>query len=257
VLIIEADGQAGDRCELCYVRRSRNRSGQTVMKNLIVSMLLLLPGPASAAGLLDSFSDQQSVTGLRQALEQGSLAAVAALGKTDGFLGNPKVRIPLPDNFRKVEKLMRPLGYGKQLDELETTMNRAAEAAVPEARKLFVDAVGKMTVTDAKTILTGDNDAGTRYFRKHSESGLTAAFLPIVTRYTEKLGLARQYNKLAGKAARFGLVEEKDARIEDYVTRKSLDGLFFMVAEEEKAIRANPVKAGGDLAKKIFGALGR
>ncbi len=227
------------------------------MRHLLFPLLLLLPVSPSAAGLLDSFSDQQSVAGLRQALEQGSLAAVAALGKPDGFLANPKVRIPLPENFRKVEKVMRPLGYGKQLDELETTMNRAAEAAVPEARKLFVEAVGKMTVSDAKAILTGGGDAATRYFRQHSETGLTGLFLPIVSGYTQKLGLARQYNKLAGKATRFGLVEEKDARIEDYVTRKALDGLYFMVAEEEKAIRANPAKAAGDWAKKIFGALGR
>jgi len=227
------------------------------MKILAIPLLLLLPLPAAEAGLLDSFTDQQSVTGLRQALEQGSLAAVAALGKTDGFLGNPKVRIPLPENLRKVEGMMRPLGYGRQFDELTTTMNRAAEAAVPEARKLFVDAVAKMTVSDAKTIISGPQDSATQYFRKNSEASLTERFLPVVSGYTEKLGLARQYNKLAGKAARFGLVGEQDARIEQYVTRKALDGLFFMVAEEEKAIRTNPAKAAGDWAKKIFGALGR
>ena len=217
-------------------------------------MLLTLSLGAFAAGL-SGISNQEASGGLKEALLQGSSAAVAKLGVTNGFLGNPKVKIPLPPSLDKAHKMMRMVGMGKQADELVVTMNRAAEAAVPEAKPLLIDAVKRMSVQDAKAILTGGDDSVTRYFARSTSAALTARFLPIVKRATDKVGLAQQYNAYVGKGARFGLVKEKDANIESYVTQKTLDGLFLMIGEEERAIRSNPLGQASSLLKKVFGAL--
>ena len=211
----------------------------------------------STAADLSGFTNQQSVTGLKDALTQGAANAVATLGKQDGFLGNPKVKIPLPGPLAKGEKLMRTLGMGKQADDLVTAMNHAAEEAVPEAKTLLTDAVKKMSVQDAKGILTGGEDSATQYFRSKTETALRGKFLPIVTKTTSKVGLAQQYNEFAGKAASTGLMKGDNTKVENYVTQKALDGLFLMMAEEEKKIRQNPVQAGTDIAKKIFESLKR
>jgi hypothetical protein len=195
------------------------------------------------------------VGGLKAALEKGTGAAVDALGRTDGFFGNGAVKIPLPDSLKRYEKLMRGVGMGKYADELILTMNRAAEAAVPEAKKLFVDSVRKMTVQDAKGILTGGQTAGTEYFKRTTSEPLRVKFLPIVKQATAKVKLAEKYNQYAQKGVAFGLVKKEQANLDDYVTQKALDGLFYMVGEEEKKIRQNPVQAGSDLIKKVFGAL--
>src|SRR5262245_12655514 len=134
-------------------------------------------------------------------------------------------------------------------------MNRAAEAAVPEAKKLLVESVKKMSVQDAKGVLTGGQTAGTDYFKRTTSDPLRAKFLPIVKQATAKVGLAHKYNEYAEKGAKFGLVKKENANLDDYVTQKALDGLFFMVAEEEKKIRQDPVKAGSDIIRKVFGAL--
>ena len=211
----------------------------------------------STAADLSGFTNQQSVAGLKDVLTQGAANAVATLGKQDGFLGNPKVKIPLPGPLAKGEKLMRTLGMGKQADDLVTAMNHAAEEAVPEAKTLLTDAVKKMSVQDAKGILTGGEDSATKYFRSKTETALRDKFLPIVTKTTSKVGLAQQYNEFAGKAAHTGLMKGDNTKVENYVTQKALDGLFLMMAEEEKKIRQNPVQAGTDIAKKIFESLRR
>jgi hypothetical protein len=192
--------------------------------------------------------------GVKDALTQGAVDAVAKLGQVDGFFANPRVHIPLPDSLRKGAKVMKSLGMGRQVEELELAMNRAAEAAVPDARELLVAAVRKMSVKDAESIVTGGNDAATAYFRKETEGALKSRFLPVVTRATEKVGLAQQYNRFVDTAGRFGLVKGGQ-KVEDYVTAKALDGLYATIAEEEKAIRANPVQAGTELARKVFGAV--
>jgi enolase len=147
------------------------------------------------------------------------------------------------------------MGMGKQFDELVLSMNRAAEAAVPEAKALLVDAVKKMSVEDAKKILTGGDTAGTEYFKQHTEAPLSKKFLPIVKQATDRVGLAQQYNSLASQAKPFGLVKDDQATVEQYVTKKALDGLYLMIAEEEKAIRKDPVGQSSALLKKVFGAL--
>jgi len=204
---------------------------------------------------LARFSTQDQIESLREALTQGAKTSVSTLAQKDGFLGNPRVRIPLPDNLQKADRIMRKIGMGKYSDQLITSMNRAAEAAVPEAKDLLVGAIRKMTVTDAKNILTGGDDAATRYFRQSTETELTAKFTPIVGKAMEKVRLAETYDRFAGKGAQFGLVDKRDARLEDYITRKAMDGLFLIMAEQEKAIRDHPLQATGDVAKKIFAAI--
>jgi len=206
---------------------------------------------------LGSLSNADATGGLKDALTQGSAAAVSKLGVENGFLGNDKVKIPLPDALKRVEGGLRLLGMQKQADELVTAMNRAAEQAVPEAKALLVGAVKNMNVQDAKGILTGGDTAATEYFRRTTSDQLTQKFLPIVTKVTAKVGLAEKYNNLAGKGAQLGLVDAKQAKIENYVTQKTLDGLFLMIAEQEKAIRKDPVGSATGMAKKVFGLLGK
>ena len=215
---------------------------------------LVINSPAFAAGL-DSISNTDANSGLKQALTDGSAAAVAMLGKENGFFGNPKVKIPLPPTLQKIEGALRLAGMRKQADELVLAMNRAAEAAVPEAKALLVDSVKKMSVQDAKGILTGGDTAATEYFKRTTQAQLTQRFLPIVKKATDKVGLAEQYNSLAGQGAQLGLIKKDQATIEGYVTQKALDGLYFMIAEQEKAFRQNPVGATSDIVKKVFGAL--
>ncbi|HEX9396105.1 MAG TPA: DUF4197 domain-containing protein [Burkholderiales bacterium] len=204
---------------------------------------------------LDDITNKDAVAGLKAALEKGSHAAVASLGKSDGFLRNPKVRIDLPDSLERAEKAMHRLGMGKYADELIVAMNRAAEQAVPEAKQLFVDSVKKMSVQDAKGILTGGDTAGTAYFKRTTSKQLHERFLPIVKKSTAKVGVAQKYNDYAEKGASLGVIDKADANLDEYVTQKALDGLYLMVAEEEKKIRKDPVGTGTAIIKKVFGAL--
>lgn len=215
---------------------------------------LLLAASAQAVGLAD-ISGKDANGGLKEALTQGAGKAVDLLGKKDGFLANPKVKIPLPESVQKVEGILRGLGMGKKADELVTAMNRAAEAAVPEARTLLVNSIKQMSVEDAKGILTGGDDAATQYFRRTTSGPLTEKFKPMVKAAMDKVQVAKKYEQLAGKASSYGLVREEDAQLENYVTKKALDGLYLMIAEEEKAIRKDPLGAAGSLAQKVFGAL--
>lgn len=221
----------------------------------ILSAFALLVISSHASASLDLISNTDAVSGLKQALNEGSIAAVSKLGVENGFFGNPQVRIPLPPSLKRVEGAMRALGMKKQADELVLSMNRAAEAAVPEAKQLLVDAVKKMSVQDAKGILTGGDTAGTEYFKRNTQSQLTQRFLPIVRKATERVGLAQQYNSLAGQGAALGLVKEDQATIERYVTQKTLDGLYLMIGEQEKALRKDPVGATSSIVRKVFGAM--
>ena len=209
---------------------------------------------AQAITLAD-LSNADASKGLKTALEKGALSAVALLGATDGFLGNEKVRIPLPGYLNDAVGLLRTLGQGARVDELITAMNRGAEAAVPMAKDMLLGAIKTMTPTDAKGILTGGETAVSKFFEDKTRPQLGVKFLPMVRKATEKVGLADKYNQVAGKAADMGLVKKEDANIQQYVTTKALDGLFFMIAEEEKKIRQNPAAYGSALLSKVFGAL--
>ena len=222
-----------------------------VLLAVVITPFISLP---AVAGIAD-ISNADASSGLRQALTDGSAAAVKLLGAENGYFANPKVKIPLPPSLQKIESGLRMLGMKKKADELVLSMNRAAEAAAPEAKQLLVDAVKKMSVQDAKAILTGGDTAATEYFKRTTQAQLTQRFLPIVKKATDRVGLAQQYNNLAGQGVQLGLVKKDDASIESYVTRKALDGLYLMIAEQEKSFRTNPVGAASDIVKKVFGAL--
>lgn len=221
----------------------------------VLAAVLLLAQQRAQAFSLDELSNKDAAQGLKVVLEKGALAAVNLLGRPDGFLGNEKVRIPLPGYLEDAAKLLRTFGQGARIDELVTAMNRAAETAVPMAKDVLLSAVKSMNVSDAKKILAGGDTAITSFFAEKTRNPLGIKFLPIVTQATAKVGLAEKYNQVAGKAADMGLVKKEDANIQQYVTGKSLDGLYLMIGEEEKKIRQNPVAAGSALLEKVFGSL--
>jgi len=211
----------------------------------------LLPWAGTAwAGAL---SEGDAAGGVRAALERGALVAVGLLGRPDGFLGNPKVRIALPGFLNDAAKLLKATGQGKRVDELVTAMNRAAEAAIPEAKALLVQTVKSISVQDALAIVRGGDTAVTDFFAGKTRVPLTEKFLPIVTAATEKVQLADKYNAVAAKASGMGLLKKEDANLQQYVTGKALDGLYLIIGEEEKKIRADPVATGSAILKKVFG----
>ena len=215
---------------------------------------LLLSANVFALSLSD-LSQQDASGGLKDALIQGAQVAVKQLGTPGGFSNNPDVRIELPGKLGKAAKTMKMMGMGAQVDQLEASMNKAAEAAVPQAQALLVDAVKKMTVADAKSILSGPQDSATQYLNKSSREQIRAKFLPIIKQATDKVGVAQQYNALAGKASGLGAVDAKYGTVEGYVAEQALDGLFTVIAEQEASIRQNPAQAATSVAKKVFGVL--
>ncbi len=206
-----------------------------------------------STGSAAAVSESDAASGVRAALARGAAAAIDQLGRNDGFLGNPAVRIELPGHLADAAQLMRRLGQGRKVDELVTAMNRAAEAAVPAARTLFVSTIQAISVEDALKLVRGSSTAVTDFFAAKTRVPLSAAFLPIVTQATQKVQLAERYNAVAGKAAGLGLVKGEDANVQRYVTQRALDGLYRLVGEEEKRIRANPLQAGSDILNRVFG----
>jgi hypothetical protein len=221
---------------------------------LTLGLAAILASAAYPLGLGD-LTNQDAASGIRGALSQGAASAIDKLGVPGGFSNNPQVKIPLPHGLDEVAQGMRMLGRGRDADELVAAMNQAAEQAVPEARELMVEAVRHMSLTDAKKILTGGDDSVTRFFREKTAAPLAVKFLPIVTRATDRVGLAQKYDRVAGEGARLGLVRGDAANIEQYVTDKALDGLYLMIGEEERAIRQNPAAAASAIVAKVFGAL--
>lgn len=236
-----------------------NHTRRSLLQALVVLPWVGLVGTrveaqTGAADLLSSISAQEALQALRDSLEQGARNAIASLGRQNGYFADPKLKIGLPKNFAKAERFLRSLGYGKKVDDLVLAMNRAAETAAPKAQGLVLDAVHKMTVNDAKAILAGGNNAATDYFRKTTESQLADTLLPVVKSVTEKSGLARSYNALAGTLAKFG-VKSEQSTIEGYVNKKALEGIYQRIGEEEKSLRANPKQYAGSLLGKVFGLL--
>ncbi len=219
---------------------------------------------------LASLSQDQVVRGLQEALAKGLQQAVARLGHDGGFLTNLNVKIPMPEKLQKVETTLRAMKQDKLADDFVATMNHAAEQAVPEAGAVFADALKQMTIQDATSILTSTNDAATQYFRNATQTNLYARFYPIVQKATQATGVTAAYKSLMEKANVGGITQklgglgsslggallDKDSiDLDAYVTNKAMDGLFKMVAEEEKQIRQNPVARTTDLLQKVFGAL--
>lgn len=225
----------------------------------ILSLLALagatLAASAALALSLGDLSNQEASSGLKAALEKGSEAAVAKLGVPNGFLNNDKVRIGLPGVLEQARPLLQMSGQGQKLDELVAAMNHAAEAAVPMARPLLLNAVKTMSVTDAKSILTGGQTSVTDFFRQKTAAPLAVKFLPIVKNITDRAGLSAKYNATMGQVARMGVVPQEQATVENYVTQRALDGLYLMIGEEEKAIRQDPLGSGSQIIGKVFGVL--
>jgi hypothetical protein len=205
--------------------------------------------------LAQGISEGDAALGVRSALERGAASAVSLLGRSGGFLDNPKVRIPLPGFLNDLAKMARFTGQQQRVDELVTAMNRAAEAAVPEAKELLMSAVRSISVKDARKIVTGGDSSVTDFFADKTRAPLEVKFLPIVTQATDRVALADKYNALAGKAASTGLVKKGDANLQQYVTRKALDGLYLMIGEEERKIRRDPAGTGSAILSKVFGGL--
>jgi hypothetical protein len=215
-----------------------------------------VPSLSTAVGA--AMSEEDVVKGLKEALSKGTQQAIASLGKEGGFLNNLDVRIPLPNELARIEKLLRQLGQDKYADQFVASLNQAAEKAVPEAATIFADSISQMTLADAKSILKGPDDAATQYFRKTSEAKLKERFLPIVQNATNNAGVTAAYKKLmqkAGPAAQFMGAGATD--IDGYVQTKAVDALFKMIAAEEKRIRQDPVARTTDLLKKVFGSLAK
>lgn len=212
--------------------------------------------PATASVAPAALSQDEIVRGLKEALAKGAQGAVAKLGQDGGFLNNAAVKIPMPESLARIEKTLRNFGQDKYADQFVATMNKAAEKAVPEAAGILAETIRDMTLDDAQAILKGPDDAATQYFRKKSEAKLTERFRPIVTQATDQVGVTSAYKKMVKKAGPLAsMLGAGNEDLDGYVTQKSLDGLFKMVAEEEKAIRANPVARTTDLLKKVFGSL--
>lgn len=210
------------------------------------------PSTIAAAAL----SHDQLVDGLKEALGKGVEHALGSLGKEDGFLKDLSVKIPMPTTLKKVESSLRMLHQDKLADDFVMTLNRAAEKAVPEAAAVLGQSLQQMTLTDAKAILTGTNNAATQYFRRTSETNLYERFYPIVAKATEQTGVTSTYKRMIDKVSFAGSFLGQDAgNLDAYVTHKALDGLFVKIAEEEKLIRENPAARTTDLLQKVFGAL--
>jgi hypothetical protein len=206
-------------------------------------------------GTIAGLAQDEIARGLKEALGKAVQKAVADLGKPGGFLDNAKVKIPMPPQLANIDKGLRMMKQDKIADDFQITMNRAAERAVPVGASVLANAVSQMTLDDAKSILKGPDDAATQFFRKTCSSNLTVKLLPIVKDATSQVGVTANYKKLMGNAGFLGSFVNKDVMdIDGYVTRKSLDGLFIMMADEEKRIRQNPAARSTELLKKVFGA---
>lgn len=209
--------------------------------------------PAAAGAVAGSSDAKTDVAGIKEALAIGTEKAVNSLSKADGYFGNKAVKILMPKNIQKVAEMARMAGYEKQVDEFVLSMNRAAEAAVPVAAKIFGDAIRGMTVDDVRGILTGGDTAATEFFKRTSEKKLYTAFKPVVSKKVDEVGTTRAYKEMMGRYEQVPLMQSKSLDLDDYVTRRALDGVFYMVGQEEKQIRTNPAARTTDLLKTVFG----
>ncbi len=229
------------------IDRQRMQTGDKLVnstrRDMLVSLTMLSAAvlaathpPRARAFSFADLSQGDAGTGVKAALSQGADIAVQLLGKQDGFWGNDKVRIALPDWIEKAETALKFMGRGRDIDDLKLGINRAAEQAVPHAKRLLSDAVKSITVQDAKAILTGGDNSVTMFFKDKTQTSLTEKFLPIVTKATNKIGLARKYNDIAAQVekTRFIRISPEQRKVENHVTAKALDGLYYMIGEEEK-----------------------
>ncbi len=229
----------------------------------VMSLVFLTVLPASAqldeifkglgGGQTSELSDAKIGSGLKEALKIGTENTVNLTGKTDGYFMNQAIKILMPEKLHTLEKGLRAVGYGPKVDDFVLSMNRAAEKAAPLARQIFWDAIGEMTFDDARKILSGPNTAATEYFKRKTSDRLTVAFKPVVEKSMNEVGVTHQYKELVGKYQSIPFMKSETFDIDQYVVAKSLDGLFYVLGEEEKKIRTNPAARVTDLLKEVFG----
>lgn len=228
----------------------------SVSRRQFLQALALFPwvSPAPAGDLLAAISGQDVTQALRDSLEAGARKAIANLGRENGFFGDAKVKIGLPKNFSRAETFLRSLGFGKKVDALVLAMNRAAETATPQAQTLLIDAIRQMRISDAKALLTGGDQAATDYFRRTTETQLAETLMPVIKSVTEQSDLTRAYKSLAGTLAKYGVKSDLNT-VENYVSKKALEGIYYRIGEEERSLRADPSQYAGSLIGKVFGNL--
>ena len=230
----------------------------------IVAIVIFLLGPVPACAQLENIlkgpvpgqptaSDARAASGLKEALRIGTENAVNLTGKTDGYFGNPTIKIPMPDRLRPVERAMRGIGMGARVDEFVLSLNRAAERAAPAAKQIFWDAVTEMTFDDARKLVDGSDTAATEYFKSKTSDKLAAAFRPVVETAMNEAGATKKYQEMIGRYKNIPFVSHVTVDIDEYVVGKALDGLFQVLGEEEKKIRTNPAARVTDLLKEVFG----
>jgi hypothetical protein len=236
----------------------------TALSPLLLAALLAAGLPCRA-GILDDLvkgvggarttmaTDDQVVAGLKEALTIGSSKGVKTVSKTDGYFGNPAIRILMPEKLQKVADVLGKVGYEKEVDAFVLSMNRAAEKAAPKARAIFVDAIRGMTFDDARKILSGGDTAATEYFRAKTGERMHAAFLPVVSSSMDEVGVTRSYKEMMGRYTSVPFMRAESLDLDQYVTKKALDGLYYMVAQEERKIRTDPAARATDLLRKVFG----
>jgi len=235
-----------------------------ISRLILCSVLLVLAALPSHAqvgditkrlglGKTDQLSDEKVGSGLKEALQVGTENAVKLTGKPDGYFKNEAIKILMPEKLRTFEKGLRAVGYGPQVDEFVLSMNRAAERAAPAAKSIFWDAIKEMTFDDARKILNGNDTAATEYFRGKTSEKLATAFRPIVEQAMNEVGATRRYKDLVGQAKSIPFLRTQALDIDQYVVGKGLDGLFYVLGEEEKQIRKNPAARVTSLLKEVFG----
>ncbi|MGH9838371.1 MAG: DUF4197 domain-containing protein [Blastocatellia bacterium] len=226
---------------------------------MALSYCLLAQAPIAYAqrGTIGGLSDSKIIAGLKEALEIGAGNAVNLTGRIDGFFKNAAIKILLPKQLDRLGKGLRAIGQGRLVDEFVLSMNRAAEKAAPQARRIFVDAIKQMTFDDARRILTGGDTAATEYFKEKTSDRIAEAFRPIIERSMDEVGATRQYKDLIGRFEKIPFANTQSVDIDEYVVGKALDGLFYMVGEEEKKIRKNPVARVSSILQEVFGKIGR
>ena len=226
---------------------SREQSGYWIPALIAGALLLAAASPVAA-----QLPDAKIADGLKEALKVATEKTVSLTGKTDGYFANQAIKILMPDKLKSLESGLRAVGYGSQIDEFVLSMNRAAESAAPQAKQIFVDAIGKMSFDDARKILNGSNTAATDFFKSKTTPQLTTAFKPAVSKSMNDVGVTRQYKDLVGRFESIPFAKSQAFDLDGYVVDKGLAGLFHVLGEQEQQIRTNPTARVTDLLKEVF-----
>ena len=237
------------------MKKTRGFSLGIVLLFMTMPVLGQVPDVSKRLGLgnQSTLSDSKIASGLKEALEVGATNAVKLTGKPDGFFGNQAIKILMPKSLRPVEQGLRAVGYGPKVDDFILSMNRSAEAAAPAAKKIFIDAILSMNFDDARKILSGNDTAATDYFKSKTTEQLTAAFRPVVEKTMDQNSVTQQYKQLVGQAQSIPFMKSPNLDITNYVVSQALNGLFYMLGQEEGKIRKNPAAQTTSLLKQVFG----